>query len=74
MELQIIDILHLLLIIFTSIIGTLLVLVLLRVMKVLWMATEIVAFYEKIKQILSAYKQIPDLMKEKAKEYIKKEQ
>ena len=73
MTLEILDILYITLIIFTSIIWTLLTLVLLRVMKALWMVMEIVDFYNKIKEIIWAYKQIPDVIKEKAKEFMGKE-
>ena len=72
MELQIIDMLYITLIIFTSIIWTLLTIVLLRLIKVLNMATEIVDFYNKIKQILSAYKNIPSIFKEKVQDIIRK--
>ena len=73
MTLEIIDILYITLIIFSTIIWTLITLVLMRVMKVLWVAMEIVWFYNKIKEIISAYKQIPDMVKEKAKEFLTKE-
>jgi len=73
MELQVIDMLYITLTVFTAIIWTLLTLVLIRVLKVLWMATEIVDYYNKIKQVFSAYKQIPDIMKEKVKEFTSKE-
>ena len=72
MTLQIIDMLYISLIIFTSIIWTLLTIVLLRLIKVLNMATEIVDFYNKIKQILSAYKNIPSIFKEKVQDIIRK--
>jgi len=72
MTLEIIDILYITLIIFTTIIGTLLTLVLIRVMKALWMVMEIVDLYNKVKEIIWAYKQIPDVLKEKAKEFMKK--
>lgn len=73
MTLEVLDILYITLIIFTTIIGTLLTLVLMRVMKALWMVMEIVDFYEKIKEIISAYKQIPDMIKDKAKDFMTKE-
>jgi len=73
MTLEMIDMLYLTLIIFTTIIGTLLTLVLMRVMKALWMVMEVVDFYNKIKEIISAYKQIPDMLKEKAKDFMTKE-
>ena len=73
MALEVLDILYITLIVFTTIIGTLLTLVLLRVMKAMSMVMEIVDFYEKIKEIIWAYKQIPDVIKEKAKEFMSKE-
>lgn len=73
MTLEVLDILYITLIVFTTIIGTLLTLVLMRVMKALWMVMEIVDFYEKIKEIIAAYKQIPDMLKDKAKEFMTKE-
>ncbi len=73
MTLEVIDILYITLTIFTTIIGTLLTLVLMRVMKALWMVMEIVDFYNKIKEIISAYKQIPDMLKDKAKDFMTKE-
>ena len=72
MELQILDILHITLIIFTSIIWTLLTIILFKVMKVINMATEIVVFYNKVKQILTAYKHIPEIFKEKVSSIMKK--
>ena len=65
MELTILQILYIVLIIFTSIIWTLLILVLMRVFKVLWAVVELVEFYNKIKQILSVYAHIPEMIKEK---------
>ena len=72
MEIQVIDMLYITLTVFTAIIGTLLTIVLIRVLKVLWMATEIVDYYNKIKQIFSAYQKIPDMVKEKIKEFTSK--
>ena len=73
MYLEIIDILYIVLIIFTSIIGTLLTIILMRVMKVLNMATEIVDFYNKIKQVFVTYKQIPQIIKNKVSDLLKNE-
>jgi uncharacterized membrane protein len=70
--LTILEILYIVLIMFTSIVGTLLIIALLRVIKILWPITEIADFYNKIKQILSAYKQIPELFKEKVQEVLAK--
>jgi hypothetical protein len=36
------------------------------------MATEIVDAYNKVKEVFAAYKQIPEIVKETAKEYFKK--
>ena len=47
-------------------------LVLFRVFKVLWPVLEILAIYNKVKNILSMYSQIPDAIKDKAKDFIKK--
>jgi len=72
MALTILEILYIVLIMFSSIIWTLLVLVLMRVFKILWPVTEIVEFYNKIKQIFAAYSAIPDKIKAHAKEMMKK--
>lgn len=47
-------------------------LVLFRVFKALWPVLEILAIYNKVKNILSMYSQIPDVIKDKAKDFIKK--
>lgn len=65
------DLLYISLSMFTVIIGTLITIVLIRVIKILGPVVEIVWFYNKIKQILSAYSQIPDMIKEKVKETMK---
>ncbi len=70
MELTILEILYIVLIIFTSIIWTLLTLVLIRVLKALWVVMEMVAVYNKIKQILSLYSHVPEMIKEKVSEII----
>ena len=72
MAIELIDMLYITLIIFTSIIWTLLIIILLKLMKVLNMATEIVGVYNKVKKIILAYKHIPDILKEKASSIIKK--
>jgi len=48
-----------------------LTLVLVRVFKALWPVLEILAMYNKIKNILWMYSQIPDVIKDKAKDFIK---
>lgn len=71
MTLTILEILYIVLIIFSSIIGTLLVLVLIKVLKILWPVTELVDIYNKIKNIFKMYASIPDMIKEKVKESMK---
>lgn len=69
MLLSTLDILYITLTIFTAIIGTLLSIVLIRTIKVLWVAVELVDYYNKIKKLIIAYKQIPEIVKEKVKEF-----
>ena len=71
MTLTIIELLYIVLIMFTSIIWTLLIIVLMRVLKILWPVTEIIDMYNKIKNIFKAYANIPDILKEKAKDIMK---
>ncbi len=59
MTLTILEILYIVLIMFSSIIWTLLIVVLIRVLRILWPITELVDFYNKIKQIFAAYASIP---------------
>ncbi len=68
MSLTILEMLYVVLIVFSSIIWTLLIIVLIRVLKILWPLTEIADFYNKIKKILSWYSQIPEIIKESVKE------
>ncbi len=65
LELSILDLLYLILSFFITIIWTLLIIVLLRILKILWPIVEITNMYNKIKQLLSAYAQIPQMIKEK---------
>lgn len=68
MTLTILEILYIVLIIFSSIIWTLLILVLIKVIKILWPIVEIVGFYNKIKAIFANYDKIPEIIKESIKE------
>lgn len=70
MGLEIIDILYITLIIFISITWTLLTIILLKLIKVVSIASEIVNSYNKIKRILLAYKNIPNMLKEKIFDFI----
>lgn len=72
MTLTILEILYIVLIAFGSVIWTLLIIVLVRVIKILWPVMEMLEFYNKIKQIFSAYASIPDKIKEHAKDMMKK--
>lgn len=65
------DILYIVLSIFTWVIWTLLAIVLIRVIRILWPILEIISYYDKFKQYLSAYKQIPNMVKDKIFEIIK---
>lgn len=64
MSLTILEALYIVLIVFSSIIWTLLILVLVRVLKILWPIVEIAEFYEKIKKIFWIYANIPSILKE----------
>jgi len=64
------DVLYIVLTIFTVIIGTLLAVVLYRVIKILWPITEMVWYYKQVKAYLSLYAQIPLIVKEKILEFI----
>ena len=46
--------------------------VLFRIFKILWPVLEIIAIYQKIKWIFSMYSQIPDVIKDNIKNFIKK--
>lgn len=70
MEVSILEMLYVVLIVFTSIIWTLLIIVLLRVIKILWPFVEMLAVYNKVKQALAVYAHIPELIKEKVKEIL----
>ncbi len=72
MTLTILEMLYMVLVVFSSIIWTLLIIVLLRVIKILWPITEIADFYHKMKKIFSAYSQIPEIVIENVKEKFSK--
>ena len=46
--------------------------VLVRVFKALWPVLEMIAIYNKVKSILGMYSQIPDVIKDKIKSFVKK--
>ena len=67
MTLTVLDALYIVLIVFSSVIWTLLIITLIRIIKILWPIVEIAEFYEKVKQTIIAYSQIPTVVKEKFK-------
>ena len=64
------DILYIVLSIFTAIIGTLLAIVLFRVIKILWPVMEMIGYYNQVKEYLAMYAKIPGMIKEKIFEII----
>lgn len=71
MTLTILEILYIVLIMFTSIIWTLLAIVLVKVLKILGPVTEVVEMYNKVKQMFKAYANIPEAIKEKVADVLK---
>lgn len=71
-SLTILELLYLVLIFFITIVGTLLIMVLVRVLKILGPITEIANMYYKIKSIFGYYGQIPEMVKEKIMSIISK--
>lgn len=67
---EIIEILYITLAFFTFIIGTLLSIVLYKLIKILNVAMEIVEIYNKAKQVMMLYSQIPDIIFHSLKEMI----
>lgn len=68
MTLTILEILYIVLIVFSSIIGTLIIIALIRLIKILGPIVEIANFYNKIKWIFAYYSHIPEIVKESLKE------
>ena len=64
------DLLYFVLAFFVTILGTLLSIILFRVMKILGVVQEVAMYYYKVKQILGYYSHIPDMLKEKIIEII----
>ena len=64
-ELSILDLLYLVLSFFLVVIGTLLTLVLLRVLKILSVGVEIADYYQKFKSLLVYYSMVPYVIKDK---------
>jgi len=68
-ELSILELLYLVLTFFLVIIGTLLAIVLLRVLKILRVGTEIADYYWQMKKLLAYYGTASYIMKDKIFEY-----
>lgn len=64
------DILYITLSIFTAIIWTLLSIVLFRTIKIMWPVLEILEYYKKVKLYISAFSQVPEIIKDKVFEII----
>lgn len=72
MTITILESLYIVLIVFTSVIWTLLILALLKVNRILTVVDEITWYYTKVKQIIKWYSDIPDNVKEAVKSKFKK--
>jgi biopolymer transport protein ExbB/TolQ len=72
MTITILDALYLVLIVFTSVIWTLLVLVLIKVVRIITVVDEITSYYTKIKKVLQSYESIPNNVKEAIKSKFKR--
>lgn len=64
------DILYITLSIFTAIVWTLLSIVLFRTIKIMWPVLEILEYYKKVKLYISAFSQVPEIIKDKVFEII----
>jgi Flp pilus assembly pilin Flp len=72
MTITILEALYIVLIVFTSVIGTLLVIALIKVIRILTVVDEITSYYTKIKNILKSYESIPNTVKEAIKSKFKR--
>ncbi|MDD5212983.1 MAG: hypothetical protein PHG82_00940 [Candidatus Gracilibacteria bacterium] len=72
MILSTLDILYIVLSIFTSIVGTLLVIALFRLIKILGVVNESMEYVKKVNALLAMWEQIPNIILEKIKSIIGK--
>lgn len=70
MLLSTLDILYIVLSIFTSIVWTLLIVALYRLIKILWVVNELMTYVQKVNNMLSMWEQIPNIILEKIKQII----
>ena len=73
MTLTVLDALFIVLIVFTSVIGTLLVLILMRILKILWPFVDLAYYYEKIKKMTISYFMAINALRKNKKEEKKSE-
>lgn len=69
MEFTILEIWYIILIVFTVFLGTLLSIILVKVIKILDVAEEIASYYTKVKKVISVYNHIPNIIQEKIKSF-----
>lgn len=70
MELTVLEILYIVLIVFLSVVWTLIVLILIRVYKILWPILEMADYYKRVKWFFGVYSQIPFIVKDVIKDSI----
>ncbi len=73
MTLTVLDALYIVLIVFTSVIWTLIILILMRIFKILWPFTDLVDYYEKIKKMTISYFMAINALRKNKKEEKKSE-
>lgn len=71
MILTTLDILYIVLSIFTSIVWVLLTIALFRLIKILWVVNETMEYVKKVNSLLAMWEQIPSIVVEKVKSIIK---
>lgn len=67
---EIVEVLYIVLIFFTTIVWSLLSIVLYKILKVLNVVMEVVDIYNRVKQVMWIYSQIPDMILDKVKEFV----
>lgn len=71
MTLSILEMLYVFLIAFVAVIWVLLSIVLMKLIKILWVVSEITGYYNKAKTMLNSYASVPDAVKNNIKKWIK---
>lgn len=70
MLLSLLDVLYIVLILFTCIIGTLLTIILIKVIRMMEVIDEMLYYYGRVKKVLWVYAQVPNMVKEKIKSFM----